>query len=541
MIKRNDILQHSMKTNEANATSVLVVGGSLVGLSMAMFLAKQGVSTVVVERHPGSSPHPRATGFTPRTMELFRSVGIDEQIPQSLPSFQLRRARVESLAGKWFEESEWTPETQQMPYVECSPFTGAAIPQDRLEPILRDKAVELGTDVRFNTELMNFEQDSNGVTALLRSRDDGKEYTLRADYLVAADGSRSPIREKLGISRDGRGYIRTLRSVLFRAPLEKYLEAGVRQFDIDQPGLSAFLTTYGDGRWVLMFNDDQERDEAELSNAVQRAIGRSDLNIEIITTGRWELAALIANSFMSGRVFLSGDAAHTLPPSRGGFGANTGIQDAYNLAWKLSSVLTGESTSQLLDTYDTERRPVAWLRHDQIFARPDYRTDVVETDTNVPIIDNDAMEFGQLYRSTAVIGADVDLPSALRPEQWKGQPGTRAPHLWVNDGDERLSTLDLFGVGWVLLAEDERWAAIVGDIGKQLGIRIECLHAGVDVVPSDSEMFRKAFGLAYTGASLIRPDGYVAWRTVDMPMDPVCALTDALGSVSSSVHRMAGK
>lgn len=516
---------------KANKTSVLVVGGSLVGLSMATFLAKKGIETVVVERHPGSSPHPRATGFTPRTMELFRTVGIDKEISQTPPKFRLQRARVESLAGKWFEESEWTPGDKQFSDIEYSPYRGAAIAQDRLEPIIHDKAVKLGAEVRISTELIDFKQDSTGVTALLRNREDGKEYTLRADYLVAADGNRSSIREKLGIGRSGQGHIRTMRSILFRAPLDKYLESGVRQFDIDQPELNAFLTTYGDGRWVLMFNDDIERDEINLRDAIQKALGRSDLDIEMITTGRWDLSALIADSFSSGRIFLAGDAAHTLPPTRGGFGANTGIHDAYNLAWKLTSVLSGESTTQLLDTYDAERRPIAWLRHDQTFARPDYKSHANDTESSVHIIDDDAIEFGQLYRSASVIGTNAKLPSALRMEQWAGQPGTRAPHLWFTKDGEPMTTLDLFGDGWVLLTEDKRWLTHAESIGHHLGVRLECHQIGTDSVALDPEVFRKTFGIGYTGATLIRPDGYIAWRTADMPVDPYNALSEVLCTV----------
>lgn len=534
IINKTDIHQFPAKANEANTTSVLVVGGSLVGLSTAMFLAKQGVSTILVERHPGSSSHPRATGFTPRTMELFNTVGINEQIPQTPANFRLRRARVESLAGEWFEESEWTPGNEQLPVIEYSPYNGAAIAQDRLEPILRVKAIELGAEVRMNTELINFEQDLTGVTAQLHNHDNGKAYTLRANYVVAADGNRSPIRKKLEIGRDGQGHINTMRSVLFRAPLEKYLASGVRQFTIDQPGLRAFLTTYGDGRWVLMFNEDKEQNESELLNAVQTAIGRSDLNIEMITTGHWELSALIADRFSSGKIFLAGDAAHTLPPTRGGFGANTGIEDAYNLAWKLASVLSGESTPQLLDTYDVERRPIAWLRHEQTFARPDYKSVADNTENKVHIIDDNAMEFGQLYRSTAVIGTDDKLPPALRTEQWAGQPGTRAPHFWMTKDGKPITTLDLFGHNWVLLTEDKSWLAVADNIGKKLGVKLECYHIGTDVVTADPRTFRKAFGVGYTGATLIRPDGYIAWRKADMPVNPHDVLHEALEIVSSS-------
>jgi 2-polyprenyl-6-methoxyphenol hydroxylase-like FAD-dependent oxidoreductase len=528
------------RTMEAGSLPVLVVGGSLVGLSAAVFLSWRGVPTVLVERHPGSSPHPRAIGFTPRTMELFRAVGLDQRIPQVPPEVPTgagpRRVRVESLAGEWFEETPWTPEEREVPEIEYSPCRGAAIAQDRLEPILRERAVELGADLRLETELVRFEQDAEGVTAWLRGRD-GSEYAVRASYLVAADGHRSPVREALGIGRAGRGHLWTGRSVLFRAPLEEYLRSGIVQFVIDQPGFGAFLTTYGDGRWVLFFPDDEERDEETLRASVVKAIGRSDLPVEIVTTGRWEVSALIADRFASGRVFLAGDAAHTLPPNRGGYGANTGIEDAHNLAWKLAAVLSGASAPELLETYDAERRPVAWLRHQQIFARPDAGAVAAGTAASAPIIDDAAMEFGQLYRSAAVLGAGDGLPPALRPEQWAGQPGTRAPHLWVVRDGERVSTLDLFGRGWVLLAEDERWGIAVEQAREALGIEVECLRVGVDVSPYDPEALRAAFGLVAAGASLVRPDGYVAWRSTHLPRDPAGILTDSIGQAASAARR----
>jgi putative polyketide hydroxylase len=466
---------------ETQVTSVLVVGGGLVGLSAAVFLAWQGVPTVLVERHAGSSPHPRAIGFTPRTMELYRAVGLGRRIPPA-PGVKPRRIRVESLAGAWFEELPWTAENRETAPMEYSPCRGAGLAQDGLEPILRAEAAALGADIRLETELVGFVQDGDGVTATLRGRD-GSEYQMRAAYLVAADGNRSPVREALGIGRDGRGYLRTARSVLFRAPLEEYLRAGIGQFSIEQPGFDAFLTTYGDGRWALFFSDDRERDEATLRAAIHQAIGRSDVPIEIIATGRWEVSALIADRFATGRVFLAGDAAHTLPPSRGGFGANTGIEDAHNLAWKLAAVLSGASTPALLDTYEVERRPIAWLRHQQIFARDDFKAVANGVAAGVPILDDDAMEFGQLYRSAAVLSAGDDLPPARRPEQWAGQPGTRAPHAWALRGDERISTLDLLQRTWVLLARDARWCTAAAEAGERLGIQLACQVIGVDFVP----------------------------------------------------------
>lgn len=506
-------------------TSVLVVGGGLVGLSAAVFLAWRGVPVIAVERHPGSSAHPRAIGYTPRTMELYRAVGLGGSIPPAAVGVSIRRVRATSLAGEWFEEQPWTPPSAQprtTPAVEYSPCPGAGIAQDRLEPLLRDKAVDLGADVRMSTELVSFTQDDDGVTATVRT--DGEEYAVRADYLVAADGHRSPVRESLGIRRTGRGHMSTVRSVLFRAPLEHYLDRGVGQFTIEQPGLSAFLTTYGDGRWLLIFSDDVERDEDTLRDMVIRAIGDPDVPVDIVTTGRWHIMAAIADRYADGRVFLAGDAAHTLPPNRGAYGANTGIEDAHNLAWKLAAVLSHEATPALLDTYDPERRPVAWLCHEQLFARVDEHSDT-------PIVDDDAMAFGHLYRSAAVIGADETLPRALRPEQWAGQPGTRAPHLWLDRDGERLSTLDLFQRGWTLLTDGERWP----DAARDQPIPVACQRIGIDVTTVEPDTFLPAFGISEGGATLIRPDGYIAWRCETPSTDPAGELTKALTAITGPV------
>jgi 2-polyprenyl-6-methoxyphenol hydroxylase-like FAD-dependent oxidoreductase len=511
------------------STFVLVVGGSLVGSSAALFLAQHGVPAILVERHAGSSRHPRAIGYTPRTLELLRAAGLSANIPEVPKDFRLVRARIESLAGRWMEESAWTPPHPDVVPKELSPHLGAAIAQDVIEPMLRERARALGADVRMSTELVRFEQDAGAVTAVVRERA-GREYVIRAAYMLAADGGKSPVREALGIGQRGRGHMRTVRSVLFRAPLEPYLARGVHQFQIDQPDFKAFLTTYNDGRWVLMFSDDAERDEAELRAAIVRALGRDDVPLEIITTGRWELGALVAEQFSKGRVFLAGDAAHCLPPTRGGYGANTGIHDAHNLAWKLAAVRAGTSTPALLETYDLERRPVAWVRHQQIFARDDYKAE--SPSERVEILDDDAIEFGQLYRSRAVSDAGVELPDARRPDEWAGQPGTRAQHLWIEQDGRRASTLDLFQRGWVLLSEDARWDDAVARARRELGIRIDGVVVGREIRFGDVAAFGAAFGVSASGASLIRPDGYVAWRARDMPADPEAALLGALRAVT---------
>lgn len=514
-------------------TPILIVGGSLVGLSAALFLAWRGVPVTLIEKHRGSALHPRATGFTERTLEILRTVGIADAVPQVAPGTRLRRVRADSLAGTWQAETAWTPGEQAERTGTVSPCTGAAIAQDRLEPILRAAAIGHGTDLRLGVEMLAFEQDDDGVTVHVRARDDGAVTAIRAAYVIAADGADSPIRTALGIARQGVGHLRTLRSVLFRCPAaDAWLERGVQQFEISQPGFNAFLTTYGDSRWVLMFDDDRERGAGELEDAVRRALGR-ELPFDVLATGRWELAGRIAERYQEGRMFLAGDAAHQLPPTRGGFGANTGIDDAWNLAWKLQWVVDGRSHARLLDSYDAERRPVGWLRHQQTFARPDYARWVDHSLRDEPLYASVALELGQLLRSDAVIGAGTTLPPAAHPDEWAGQPGTRAPHLWLRAGGATLSTLDLFGHGFVLLTRDRCWAEAADLVAGSLATGLRAVLVGVDVELAAEESFEQRFGIGPDGATLVRPDGIVAWRSPGMAADPAACLAAALAQVAA--------
>jgi putative polyketide hydroxylase len=514
-------------------TSVLVVGGSLVGLSSALFLSWRGVPAVVIEKHLSSSPHPRATGFTERTLEYFRAVGIADQVPQVDSGTRLRRVKTESLSGRWHSEMPWTPGEDGAFGEKASPCRGAAMAQDKLEPILRAAALAGGAELRSGTELLSFTQDDDCVVAQLRNRISGEEYAISAAYMIAADGADSPTRESLGIKRTGVGYLRTLRSVMFRcADAEVFLDRGVQQFQIEQSDFRAFLTSYGDGRWVLMFEDDKERTNEELSAAVRKALGR-DWQFEILATGRWEMAGRIAERYSKGRVFLVGDAAHQLPPTRGGFGANTGIDDAYNLAWKLQWVLNGCSDPTLLDTYNDERQPIGWLRHQQTFARPDYAQWVGDALKGEPLYSNDAMELGQLLRSAAIQGASNDLPPAADPDSWMGQPGTRAPHIWVDKGGRNISTLDLFTQGFVLIFQDERWIAAAELAASTLSVPLHAVLVGKDIIPPTSKSFTHHFGISSTGASLVRPDGIVAWRSKALPVDLASTIRAALARSAS--------
>jgi len=496
------------------AVPVLVIGGSLVGLSAAMFLAARGVGCMVVERHPGSSPHPRARGVTQRTLEMFDTAGLRNlpEIPSSFP--KLRRVRTEAMVATPIEEIDWTPagavRPPPAPSTPRSPHTGAAVAQDQLEPLLRQRALELGATLCLGTELVRFEDREDGILAWLKDSQ-GITRTVRASYLIGCDGNLSLVREALGITRQGIGVLQVMRSVLFRAELERF-RGGIGQWEIQQPDLEAFLAGYGDGRWVLMFRDDIDRDEAALEGAIQRAIGMP-VPVEIITTGRWELTALIADHFKKGRVFLAGDAAHTLPPNRGGYGANTGIADAFNLGWKLAAVLSGQSKVSLLESYEEERKPIAWMRFQQIFARPDYARYADDALRETPLLDPIAVELGELYRSSIIEDSSSELPLARCPEEWRGQPGTRAPHRVVMRDGTAISTLDLYGAGWVLVSSSESWCQAATQIRERIGIPLSPINLRAVLGQDDGTLVEQDLGISDQGASLVRPDGVIAWRS----------------------------
>lgn len=516
---------------------VVIVGGSLVGLSTSIFLSARGIKNTVIERHLGSHPHPRAMGYTEHTLEFFRSVGLGDKIPQMPAEARLRRVRVESLSGKWIEEYPWTPGKVTTQPGTFSPTTGAAIPQDKLEPLLRRRAIELGSDLRLGYEVIGFEQTEDRVSVSIENRNTHEQSTIHAKYLIAADGAESPIREQLHVKRLGVGYLQTVRSVLFSCPeADTYLDRGVQQFEIAQEGFKAFLTTYHDGRWVLMFSDDLERSEEQLKEAIQKALGK-EMGFKIITTGKWEMKGLIAEKYSDGRVFLVGDSAHQLPPTRGGFGANTGIDDAFNLAWKLEYVIKGLSSEKLLSTYNDERQPIGVLRHDQTFARPDYQRATGKTFADQTLYSDVAMELGQLLRSSSVIGAGTELPPAASPEEWAGQPGVRAPHAWVIHKGKRASTVDLFLKDFVLISRDPRYREYAQTMTEKTGIQVRSLIVGEDIEFEGEGQFERLFGVGKDGASLVRPDGVVGFRTASYSNVTKNDVIDALMKIAAAVVR----
>jgi 2-polyprenyl-6-methoxyphenol hydroxylase-like FAD-dependent oxidoreductase len=535
---------------------VLVIGGSLVGLSTAMFLGIHGIRAVAVERHASTAIHPRAGHFQLRTSEVLRSAGLEERVrrrseEQYLPNGGINN--VESLAGR--EIASYFPNLNAG-VEEFSPTIRMFIDQDALEPILRERARELGAELRYRTQCTALAQDADGVTATLRDLENDSELTMRAQFVVAADGNRSPTREQLGIAMRGHGLLSNSVTIYFRAdvdlsPLLAGRDQGVNYvtnpvlrgfFRLDRTGNRGFLVVnlvgdtarpeiiaaYPSAPWA---NVAEGIDEARALELLRAAIGVPEIPVTIEDIATWRAVADSAERYSEGRVFLAGDAAHTMPPN-GGFGGNTGVQDAHNLAWKLAFVLKGFAGPELLDSYDAERRAVGELTVEQAYAR--YVTRVAPylgTEGMQEIVDDWSMEIGYRYNSAAVVPEADAHPLAPEvhehPRESRGRPGSRAPHVTIERAGTPLSTLDLFGTGFVLLAgpAGEAWQDAAARAAHDLGAPLDAYVVDGGELRDPSGAFADAYGISASGAVLVRPDGFVAWRA-----------PDATGASEAAVH-----
>ncbi|MDL2398952.1 FAD-dependent monooxygenase [Rhizobium mayense] len=501
-------------------TSVLIVGGGLNGLAAAALLAHQGIGCMVVERHADTSIQYKFAGISPRSsMEIFRGLGLEEEIRAKRTGDQQGGgiARARNLADP---DIQWGgpawPDASSY-----SPAQPATCDQHVLEPILRNCAERLGADIRFHTEFLSFEQDDAGVRAVIRHRETGEEEAVAADYLIAADGAGGTLREKLGIGRGGPGVLQHWMNIIFDTDLPSEI-GGRRLTSCFVSDLNAAIVPRPGGRWLLAlqyFPEKGERpedfDRGRCRDLVERAAGRSGVKAELVDARSWEMAAFLADRFRARRCFLIGDAAHLMPPT-GGFGGNSGIHDAHNLVWKLAMVLRGEADANLLESYDAERRRVIAATLAQALARLQqwFKDPAGRLPPLVAIVNDYDVVFGQRYDAGAFVFEDAARDRPFEPiAELSGEPGTRAPHLVVEHGGTKCSTLDLFGHGFVLLADDANWRAVADRLRDERRIPITCYVLGPSGDLGDREgRWPRAYGVGEGGAALIRPDGFVAWR-----------------------------
>ena len=469
-------------------TPVLIVGGSIVGLSLSLFLGQCGVRALTVERHAGTALHPRARVFYPRTLELFRASGV--------------AARVQALGA--------VPEATDESW---SPARFVYLGQDRLEPIVLQAARQTGADIRFGCELVAWRSEPGGVVAELNERASGQRIPVRASYLVAADGVRSSIRDQLSISQSGRGSLGHNLAILFEADLAEVQLPGFTRITHPEAA-GVIVATDVQDRYIYSIDYDPARDLLESFTAerwtarLRVALGLPRLEPRIAGVFPWEVAERVADRFSVGRVFLAGDAAHQMPPM-GGFGANTGIHDAGNLAWKLASVLRGEAGAGLLDSYHSERHPVAVATAEHATVTALRMSEAGREATRGIDLPDEACIM-RAYR----YGGSPTIPLRLSEADEHGAPGSRVPHLWL-DVEHTRSTIDLCGRRLVVISPDEGWR----DAAAQSSAALDFAH-----VPG----IAAALELGSRGAVLVRPDAVVAARWQHMPGDAPRALADAV-------------
>jgi putative polyketide hydroxylase/tetracenomycin A2 monooxygenase-dioxygenase len=512
---------------------VAIVGGGPVGLSAAIVLARFGVRCRVFEQAPARSAHPKARGVRIRTMELFRQWGLEPELrARSLPPDALRFIYCDTLAG---DELARTDELEPRTFAAAT-TSSCRVAQDAVEQALvRRASAEASIEFNPETRVVALDQSADGVTVRTA---DGDEYA--AAYVIAADGVGSTVRRALGIELAGERVVSWWRSVYWSGDLDRWAA--------DRPCIQ-FVTGARTGRHVQIASVDgrhrwvtliasapgEERpadlgpDEARA--AIRGAIGDPLVEVDIHDIATFRISAQNATSYRSGRVFLAGDAAHALPPT-GGMGMNSGIQDVHNLAWKLAFVLNGWADSRLLDSYDSERRPVAdnniaWSRQNgKRFGA--LRVALAEADAprvaellgeqrdHVSAVGQD---LGFAYAGGAIV-PDGTPPPPASPARYRptARPGHRAPAVWL-DADRRRSTLDLYDTRFVLLVGHE---ARLGELGAQPWL--DTLRIGEPPLDHPESDLHEAYGISATGAVLVRPDGHVAWRAERLPSDPAAGL-----------------
>jgi 2,4-dichlorophenol 6-monooxygenase len=572
-------------------TPVLVVGAGPSGLAMSLFLARQGVDHLTITKFRWTANGPRAHITNQRTVEIFRDMGIEDEILKAAQSADYMAYNVwaTSFAGPelgrlraWGNHRDRGDE-----YRETSPSPLANCPQHVMEPILLKNAIAAGSKIRFHTELVDFVQDEDGVTSTLVDRDTGRHFTVRSQYLVGCDGGRSLIATKAELPNLGQMGLGAAASVWFKADLSAYTahRPGVLYW-ILQPGSDYFV---GSGtlinvrawdEWVMVIQYDPTAGEFELGEEeairrIRRIVGREDIEPEIRAISHWTINHLVAERYSSGRVFCAGDAVHRHPPTNG-LGTNTSVQDSYNLAWKLRHVLDGTAGPALLDTYSEERQPVGQQVVDRAMAsletmsyipkalgfRPGQSSE--EGWRNVDLLTSDAregremraaladaferqnvqfnahgIELGQRYRKGAVAPDPRPEPAYERdPELYYHATtwtGARLPHAWLSREDRLVSTHDLAGKGQFALLTGHGgrdWHKAAAAVGERMGLSIRCTSIGIGLDYEDLEYrWMRIREVEEDGCILIRPDMHVGWRSLTLPASPELELERALATI----------
>ena len=580
-----------MSESEIVTVDTLVVGAGPSGATAALALATYGVSTLCISKYSSFSSRPRAHIFNQRTMEVLRHFGEEAKAMAVATPHALMGDQIFCTALTGFElgrvPSWHTHPRDQAQHDLISPCSMVDLPQNLLEPILINAAQDRGARLRFDTELLDFSQDADGVSATLLDRLSGQQFTVRARYLIGADGASSRVAEILDLPFEGTTNLAGNLGILFEADLERFIahRPGVLYWVI-QPGtgvggypIAGLRLVKAFNHWIATWGRPVEApatmSEADAVATVRRIIGDDSVPVRIEGTYGWAMNRVRANAYGRGRVWCAGDAVHRHPPMNG-LGSNTSAQDSFNLAWKIAYAVNGWAGPALLETYEAERLPVGhnvvrratdnfrtftpvaealgFDRGEQTpeqFAtmaasladpspagqarRTALREAVAGTARGCSALGG---EHNQFYQSSAIIADERQL-SVADPEMeviMGAEAGRRLPHVWLTERGRRISTLDVCRPGRLTLLTGlggAGWCAAVAHLAAD-GVPIDAVVIG-PLAPYEDPYgdFARLCLPDETGALLVRPDLFVAWRVATAPDDLGQALRETLDAVLS--------
>jgi 2-polyprenyl-6-methoxyphenol hydroxylase-like FAD-dependent oxidoreductase len=535
---------------------VLISGGGPVGLTASLLLSQHGVRSLLVERHPSTAITPKARGINARTMEVFRQCGIDAAIRDAGLGEGGTGLIVwtETLAGREIERR--VPGRTTSKNMAVTPVKNCLCAQDDLEPVIRRfaESTEPGT-LRFNTEMMSFSQRPGAVTGTLTDRVTGTETPFTARYLIAAEGAQSRVRRALAVKMIGEEEVYDSVNILFHADLTQWVEhRPAALYFVEQQDLrGTFLTINGRDRWGFLIHSPkqygwqpQDFTPEFCAELIRKAVGVPDLAVSVLGVNPWQASAIVADRYRVGNVFLAGDAAHEMPPT-GGFGLNTGVQDVHNLTWKIAAVLRGKADESLLDSYHAERQPFGQIVTENSLINAMSMGRKARQGNVLPrreFLNEQGLIFGARYESMAVVPdhtSPVAVDDPVTEYVPSARPGSRAPHVWLRRGNEQISTIDLFGPHFVLLAsrDGDAWRQAAQQIGTTWPPLI-AFTVGEDGDLNDPNgNWHDAYGVETDGAVLVRPDGHVAWRSRSGASNPLDALRTAFDCLLGRTPAMA--